>query len=112
MLAVLLLSVGIASASNPFTVTLEPVPVSLTARAAAAPTPVFLVKGDKAPYPGMLTHEDRLPVLAYKLERYDKLAKDGVQMPPCKLSWKDWTLIAAVAFVSCGGGLWTGQRMK
>ena len=108
----LLLSASLASASSPFTATIAPVPVSLTAQAAAAPTPVFLQRGDKAPYEGMLNHIDRMAVVAYKLERYDKLVKDGVPIPPCKLSWKDWTLIAAVAFVSCGGGLWTGQRMK
>lgn len=73
---------------------------------------MFLVKGDKAPYPGMLTHEDRLPVLAYKVERYDKLEKDGVPVPAYKLSWKDWTLLVAVTLAGLAGGTWTGHKMK
>ena len=112
MLLALLLSAQVASASDSFTAVIAPVPVSLTAKAALAPTPVFLQPGNKAPYEGMLNHIDRMAVLAYKVERYDKLAKDGVPIPRYRMGWKDWTLLSAVACFAGGGGFWSGQKMK
>lgn len=89
-----------------------PVPVSLTAKGAAAPMPVSLEKGAAAPYRGLLLHEDRIAVVAWKAESYDRIATEGVAIVRPKFGWTGWTLLVAVALAAGAGGTWTGGRAK
>lgn len=112
MIAALALALALPASAETVVVKAAPAPVSLTAKAAQAPAAVPLAAGQKAPYSGVFFHEDRLAVLAWKSESYDRIATEGVAVVRPKFGWKDWTLLAAIALAAGGAGTWTGQKAR
>lgn len=112
MITALSFALALSACAETVVVKAAPAPVSLTAQAAKAPGAVPLAAGEKAPYSGVFFHEDRLAVIVWKAEAYDRAATEGVAVLRPKFGWKDWALLVAIALAAGGAGTWTGGRAK